>query len=260
MKQFLALAAGTAVAFGAALAAAPAQATLAAARAPAAQAAGMPQAGTGRGAARATPATCPAEITHPDVVIKTRATVDYAFTQTCGATYGEWLVYGPSSQFDVIEVPPGGFFDPDGNVVQYDFESSQENRGLCVLEPDGLWDASGNPVNDAQATEYFYLKSGTAAGIHGYRSGGQAVLRVHVLWFGWPAGGSGGGSWLPAGGRTITFWEKRHGAWRPVSGAVRTDASGNARLRVPESWEHYFRVQVAETQRLWGDTSSPARV
>ena len=81
-----------------------------------------------------------------------------------------------------------------------------------------------------------------------------------MLWFGWPPGGSGGGSWLPAGGRAVTFWEKRHGAWSPVSGIVRTDASGQARLRVPESWAHYFRVQVAQTQRLWGDTSSPARV
>lgn len=233
MRQFLALAAVTAAAFSAALAAAP---------------------------AAAAPANCPAEVTHPDVVIRARATVDYAFTQTCGAAYGQWLVYGPSSQFDLIEVPPGGFFDPDSNVVQYDFESSQENRGLCVLDPDGLWDTGGNPVNDAQATEYFYLKSGTAAGIHGYRSGGQAVLSVHVLWFGWLRGASGGGSWLPAGGRMVTFWEKRHGAWSPVSGSMPTDARGDARLRVPESWTHYFRVQVAETQRLWGDTSSPARI
>jgi hypothetical protein len=213
-----------------------------------------------RAAKQAPPATCPAEINHPDIVIKSQAIVYYAFTQTCGAAYGQWLVYGPSSEFDLIEVPPGGFNDPDGNEVQYNAESSQENRGLCVLEPIGLWDASGNPVNDAQATQYFYLKSGTAAGIHGYRSGGQAVLRVKVLWFGWPPGGSGGGSWLPAGGREVTFFEKRHGAWSPVSGIVRTNASGTARLRVPEAWAHYFRVQVAETQRLWGDTSSPARV
>jgi hypothetical protein len=78
------------------------------------------------------------------------------------------------------------------------------------------------------------------------------VLRVHVLWFGWRPGGSGEGSWLPASGRTVTFWEKRHGAWNPVSGTVRIDASGNARLRVSESWAHYFRVQVAETQRTGG--------